>query len=327
MRPVCMALIDVTMVINFTLQSHWHSQVSGWTIKTYVYFLHLLQKAAARLTKPVKSIGSFSWNLPQKSLRAGANLLLHLPPGSLTYFSRLTVGEHQIFSWTKMPLFDRRSPQANCGAAVIMEAIKERASPSPACSLQLLTVKATSFYYCHSWFRSLSRTLHQVLLFQNPTCHPSILTLISSIISASKSFIHPSNTNAVSHTLEAISPNSSKTHKHILTKLIIFIPSPPPTCQGFDAWALEQACWAVLVIPVISVPAVVDAIVELLLDIHMFKLRCHRRHLDPPPLLSPDSWAIERPLRKTTKPAVRKKKDWKCVDCGHSKIANTLNIH
>lgn len=93
---------------------------------------------------------------------------------------------------------------------------------------------------------------------------------------------------------------------------------PPPTCQGFDAWALEQACWAVLIVPVIGVPAVVDAIVELLLDIHMFKLRCHRRHLEPPPLLSPDSWAIERPLRKTTKPAAREKKDWKCVSASCS---------
>lgn len=67
-------------------------------------------------------------------------------------------------------------------------------------------------------------------------------------------------------------PNSS---------ILYHLTPPPPTCQGFDAWALEQACWAVLVVPVVSVPAVVDAIVELLLDIHMFKLWCHRRHLDP----------------------------------------------
>ncbi len=67
----------------------------------------------------------------------------------------------------------------------------------------------------------------------------------------------------------------------------------PHTCEGFDAWALEQASWAVLVVPVIGVPAVVDAIVVLLLDLHVFILRRYWRHLDlattppPPPPLPP----------------------------------------
>lgn len=78
--------------------------------------------------------------------------------------------------------------------------------------------------------------------------------------------------------------------------------SAPLTCQGFDARALEQACWAVLIVPVVGVPAVVDAIVELLLDLHVFKLRCHRRHLDLFSATSESSQlmalGISRPRRK-----------------------------
>lgn len=60
-----------------------------------------------------------------------------------------------------------------------------------------------------------------------------------------------------------------------------------PTCEGFDAWALEQASRAVLVVPVVCIPAVVDAVAVLLLDLHVVVIRRYRRHLDldatPPP--------------------------------------------
>lgn len=263
MSAVCMAVIDVTMVINFTLQSQWHSQVSRWTIKTYIYFLNLLQKAADRVTKPVAPIRSFSWNLRQKSLRASwlVQIFFCIYLLVLTYFSRLTVGQHQIFLRTKMPLFDRRSPQANCGAAV--------GGNRRMC----FTFSCLHITHTHTDTHYTQYLLLTVARHTNTAC-----------------------------------PNSS---------FLYYLNTPPPTCQGFDAWALEQACWAVLVVPVIGVPAVVDAIVELLLDIHMFKLRCHRRHLDPPPLLSPDSWAIEWPLRKSTKPAVRGKKKTRNVCLHH----------
>ena len=70
---------------------------------------------------------------------------------------------------------------------------------------------------------------------------------------------------------------------------------PPPTCEGFDARALEQASRAVLIVPVVGVPAVVDAFAVLLLDLHVVVIRRHRRHLDlaatpaPAPLLLPRS--------------------------------------
>lgn len=74
------------------------------------------------------------------------------------------------------------------------------------------------------------------------------------------------------------------------------------TCEGFDARALEQASRAVLVVPVVGVPAVVDAIVVLLLDLHVFELRRHRRHLHlaatppPPPPSSPSTCCRLLPL-------------------------------
>lgn len=73
-----------------------------------------------------------------------------------------------------------------------------------------------------------------------------------------------------------------------------------PTCKGFDAGALEEARRAVLVVPVVSIPSVVDAVVVLLLDLHVFELRRHRRHRDltatppppPPPPLSPPTCCL-----------------------------------
>lgn len=79
-------------------------------------------------------------------------------------------------------------------------------------------------------------------------------------------------------------PNAYLTHPSIHPTIL------SPTCEGFDARALKQASRAVLVVPVVDVPAVVDAVTVLLLDLHVVELRRYRRHLDldaspptPPP--------------------------------------------
>ena len=75
------------------------------------------------------------------------------------------------------------------------------------------------------------------------------------------------------------------------------------TCQGLDARALEQASWAVLVVPLI-IPAVVDRVAAavLLRDLHVLIFRGHCRHPDLSPLtfspiILPHQWLLMKPCK------------------------------
>lgn len=59
-----------------------------------------------------------------------------------------------------------------------------------------------------------------------------------------------------------------------------------PTCQGLDAGAFKQPGRAVLIVPLVNIPAVVDRVATillllLLLDLHVVVIGGYRCHPDP----------------------------------------------
>lgn len=129
------------------------------------------------------------------------------------------------------------------------------------------------------------------------------------------------NTTRTSESRKPVS--ASQSHRATLRPRPLHPPAPH-TCESFDARALEQPGRAVLVVPVVSIPAVVDAVVVvllllLLLDLHVLQLRRHRRHVDlavtPPPPPPGAAWLPFRLLAaevisgrsRSLRPAVRGK--------------------
>ena len=56
-----------------------------------------------------------------------------------------------------------------------------------------------------------------------------------------------------------------------------------PTCQGLDAGAFKQPGRAVLVVPLVNIPALVDCVatILLLLDLHVVEIGGYGCHPDP----------------------------------------------